>query len=63
MADLKWYVIRVISGQERKVKLYLESEIERGGWHILDAEVDAIFAPSPSSVWPKLIRKRDLKWM
>jgi putative transcriptional regulator len=41
----------------------LEREIERGGWHIFDAEVDAIFDPSPSSVWPRLIRKRDLKWM
>jgi putative transcriptional regulator len=41
----------------------LEREIERGGWHIFHAEVDAIFDPSPSSVWPRLIRKRDLKWM
>jgi len=29
MSDPKWYVIRVISGQEKKVKIYLESEIER----------------------------------
>ena len=28
MSDPKWYVIRVISGQEKKVKSYLESEIE-----------------------------------
>lgn len=25
----QWYVVRAISGQEKKVKLYLESEIER----------------------------------
>ena len=31
MSDPKWYVIRVISGQEKKVKLYLESEIEHEG--------------------------------
>ncbi|ETW98225.1 MAG: hypothetical protein ETSY1_19620 [Candidatus Entotheonella factor] len=41
----------------------LEREIERGGWHIFRAEVDAIFDPESDSVWPKLIRKRDLKWM
>lgn len=29
MSELKWYVIRVVSGQEKKVKTYLESEIDR----------------------------------
>lgn len=29
MAEHKWYVIRVISGQEKKVKAYLEQEVER----------------------------------
>ena len=27
MADLKWYVVRQVSGQEKKVKEYLENEI------------------------------------
>ena len=29
MADLKWYVLRAVSGQEKKVKGYLENEIAR----------------------------------
>jgi transcriptional antiterminator NusG len=29
MGELKWYVLRVISGQEKKVKSYLDNEIER----------------------------------
>ena len=29
MAEYNWYVIRVVSGQEKKVKAYLENEIER----------------------------------
>ncbi|MCC5920019.1 MAG: transcription termination/antitermination protein NusG [Cyclobacteriaceae bacterium] len=29
MADLKWYVIRAVSGQEKKIKTYLENEIAR----------------------------------
>lgn len=31
MGELKWYVVRAISGKEKKVKLYLDSEIEREG--------------------------------
>jgi transcriptional antiterminator NusG len=29
MSELKWYVVRAVSGQERKVKNYLETEITR----------------------------------
>jgi transcriptional antiterminator NusG len=29
MAELKWYMVRAVSGQERKAKEYLENEIER----------------------------------
>ncbi|MEO1654593.1 MAG: transcription termination/antitermination protein NusG, partial [Bacteroidota bacterium] len=29
MTDLKWYVVRAISGQEKKIKGYLETEIAR----------------------------------
>ena len=29
VGELKWYVLRVISGQEKKIKSYLETEIER----------------------------------
>lgn len=31
-ADTKWYVLRVISGKERKVKEYLDKDILRNGW-------------------------------
>lgn len=29
VGELKWYVLRVVSGQEKKVKTYLENEVER----------------------------------
>jgi len=29
MSDLKWYVVRAVSGQEKKVKTYLENEVAR----------------------------------
>jgi transcriptional antiterminator NusG len=28
----KWYVLRVVSGKERKVKEYLDKEVNRSGW-------------------------------
>ncbi len=30
--EKKWYVLRVISGKERKLKEQIEKEIERSGW-------------------------------
>lgn len=29
MTELKWYVVRVVSGQEKKIKSYLETEVGR----------------------------------
>jgi transcriptional antiterminator NusG len=31
-AESKWYVLRVVSGKERKVKEYLDKDIARNGW-------------------------------
>jgi len=31
-ADTKWYVLRVVSGKERKVKEYLDKDLIRNGW-------------------------------
>lgn len=31
MSELKWYVVRAVSGQEKKVKTYLEKEVEING--------------------------------
>lgn len=32
MSELKWYVLKAISGQENKVKTYIETEIKRVGY-------------------------------
>src|SRR5689334_16078457 len=40
--ETKWYVLRVISGKERKVKEYLDKEIARGGWSEI---VKQVFLP------------------
>lgn len=40
--ESKWYVLRVVSGKERKVKEYLDKDIIRNGW---DQIVKQIFLP------------------
>ena len=37
--EKKWYVLRVISGKERKIKTYIESEIDRSGWKDIITQV------------------------
>jgi transcription termination/antitermination protein NusG len=41
-AETKWYVLRVVSGKERKVKEYLDKEVSRSGW---DNVVKQVFLP------------------
>jgi len=43
MSELKWYVVRVVSGQEKKVKTYLETEIIR---QKLDDYIPQVLIPS-----------------
>ncbi len=40
--ESKWYVLRVVSGKERKVKEYLDKDIVRNGW---DKIIKQIFLP------------------
>src|ERR1700755_753643 len=42
--ETKWYVLRVVSGKERKVKEYLDKEVSRGGWDT-DKVVKQVFLP------------------
>ena len=39
----KWYVVRAVSGQENKIKTYIESEIDRHG---LSSFVDDVLVPT-----------------
>jgi transcriptional antiterminator NusG len=38
----KWYVLRVVSGKERKIKEYLDKDIIRNGWSEI---IKQIFLP------------------
>jgi transcription termination/antitermination protein NusG len=39
VAEKKWYVLRVISGKEKKTKEYLDKEISRSGWDKIISQV------------------------
>ena len=41
-AESKWYVLRVVSGKERKVKEYLDKDLVRNGWTTV---VKQVFLP------------------
>ncbi len=41
-AESKWYVLRVVSGKERKIKEYLDKDITRNGWN---TTVKQVFLP------------------
>src|SRR6476661_2396486 len=43
MGELKWYVVRSVSGQEKKAKNYLETELGR---HNLTDHVPQVLIPS-----------------
>jgi transcriptional antiterminator NusG len=38
----KWYVLRVVSGKEKKIKEYLDKDISRNGW---DKIIKQVFLP------------------
>jgi len=38
-ADTKWFVLRVLSGKERKIKEYLDVEIRRSGWGVTITQI------------------------
>ena len=39
VAEKKWFVLRVISGKEKKTKEYLDKEISRSGWDKIITQV------------------------
>ncbi|MFT5955862.1 MAG: transcriptional antiterminator NusG, partial [Cyclobacteriaceae bacterium] len=43
MAELKWYVVRAVSGKERKVKEALDTEISRHGY---EESIPEVLIPS-----------------
>jgi transcription termination/antitermination protein NusG len=60
IADTKWYVLRVVSGKERKIKEYLDKDILRNGW---DKNVKQVLLPMEKiykvQAGKKVVRERN----
>ena len=52
--ETKWYVLRVVSGKEKKVKEYLDKEISRGGWSEM---VRQVFLPLKRFIRCRMVKK------
>jgi putative transcriptional regulator len=46
---------RIYAGHSGWAANQLEREFIQGGWHVIDARTDAIFAPEPGKVWEELL--------
>ena len=65
--ELKWYVLRAISGKENKVKEYLDAEIKNGSFGKF---VSQVMVPTEKSTSSEMARKlsrsvlicRDMCW-
>ena len=59
-AGTKWYVLRVISGKEKKVKEFLDSEIKYSGW---EEAITQVFVPMEKvykvQAGKKVVRERN----
>ena len=64
----KWYVVRAVSGQENKIKTYIESEIERHG---LTSFVEDVLVPTEKVIQIRKGKKsiksvcsfQDISWL
>ena len=54
MSDLKWYVLKSISGQENKVKTYIESEMKHYG---LEEFVTQVVIPMEKVIQIRNVKK------
>ena len=49
----KWYVVRAVSGQENKIKTYIENEISRLG---LGDYVDQVLVPTEKVIHIRIVK-------
>ena len=52
---------RLYAGYSGWTAEQLRREVERGGWYIFEGDASMVFDPDPNSVWPRLIRRAELR--
>ena len=54
--------LRLYSGYAGWAPGQLDLELEAGGWRVLPAEAELVFAADPDAVWTELMRRSDVQW-
>ena len=60
-AELKVKSLRAYAGYAGWAPRQLQAEITAGGWYLLPADADTIFAADAAALWPTLIRRITLR--
>lgn len=54
---------RVYAGYAGWAPGQLDHEISRGGWHVLQGDVETVFDKSAPEIWPALIHRSSARWV
>jgi putative transcriptional regulator len=54
---------RIYSGYTGWAPNQLESEYDRGDWHVLKADTETLFDKKSSGIWQELIQRVSVKWV
>jgi len=53
--------VRVYYGHSGWAPGQLQTELERGGWHVVPADAETVFDKDPARIWPELIKHAGAK--
>ena len=54
---------KIFAGYAGWAPKQLESEFDRGHWHVLNADTETLFDKKPSDIWQELIDRVSAKWV
>jgi len=54
---------RIYAGYAGWAPKQLESELDRGNWHVLKADTETLFDKKASDIWQDLIQQVSVKWV
>ena len=60
--DVEVTDLRLYSGYAGWSPGQLDLELAAGGWRVLPADAELVFAADPDRVWPELMRRGDVQW-
>jgi putative transcriptional regulator len=55
--EIKVEALRAYAGYSGWAPGQLQAEIMRGGWYVIEADADTVFAADASTIWPELIKR------